>query len=142
MLDGIRSVYILREILSYLYEGYLLKLVKYSKNYQNKAELNKNNYKGFTGGVILYETNKTGKEYNRHGELIYIGGFLNGERNGEGKEYNNNNDLIYEGEYFKGKKHGKGKEYYDGQLLFEGEYLRGKKWNGEGYDKIRIRCTN
>ncbi len=135
MLNGIRSVYILREIVSYLCEKSLLKLVKYSKDYQNKIELNLSNYKEFTGGLILYEMKKSGKEYNRDGELIYIGEFLNGERNGEGQEYDINNYLIYEGEYFKGKKHGKGKEYYNGMLLFEGEYLRGKKWNGEGHDK-------
>jgi len=136
MLRNIQAVYFIKIIFYHLFKKTLLKLIKYNKDYQKVMKLKLDNFKRLTGKLIIYETNKKGKEYNRNGELIYEGEFLNGERNGKGKEYNNKTSKLYEGGYLKGKKNGLGKEYYFGQeFIFEGEYLNGKRWNGKGYDE-------
>ena len=131
MLDVIKTSFFNKLLFSFVYEKTKLKLAKYNKHLQNKIGINLNNYKYYTGKIIVYETNQKGKEYYLN-KLIFEGEYLNGERNGKGKEYYKNGKLKFEGEYSKGKRNGKGIEYDldTGNLLFDGEYLNGKKWNG------------
>ncbi len=103
----------------------------YNKNYQEKFEINIENYKKKSKIYKIAEKNGKGKEYSSYyNRLIFEGEYLNGKRNGKGKEYHSNyNKLIFEGEYLNGKRNGKGNEYfYDNVLSFEGEYINGKKW--------------
>ena len=111
---SIESLYILKDIFSFLSEKQKLKIIIYDKYLQNKLNIN------------IKESNK----YN--GKLEFEGGYLNGERNGKGKEYDYIGKLEFEGEYLNGKRNGKGKEYtYDGMLTYEGEYLNGEKMTKE-----------
>ena len=106
----IKSSYIIKKIYSLLNERRKLEIIKYSKNIQNKLNINLINYRLLSGKKLI------------------------GNKNGICKLYNYNDNLLFEGEYLNGKKHGKGKEYNKyGDILFEGEYLNGKKWNGKGY---------
>ena len=107
----INSLYVLKEILSFLSEKQKLYIIIYNKQLQKQFNINIENYKKISG--IYKEDGK----------------------NGKGKEYDiSTNKIIFEGEYLNGKKNGKGKEYYfDGKLKFEGEYLNGQR-NGKGID--------
>ena len=133
---SIESLYILKDIFSFLSEDQKLKIIIYNKNLQKKIDINIVNYKRIRGVYREGERNGKGKEYNEYGKLIFEGEYLNGKRNGKGKEYDYwNSELEFEGEYLNGKRNGKGKEYdYNGKLKFEGEYLNGKRWNGKGYN--------
>ena len=131
MLDSIKTSFFYRLLFSFVYEKTKLKLAKYNKNLQNKICINLNNYRYFTGKIIILENNPKGKEYYLD-KLVFEGEYLNGERNGKGKEYYENGKIKFEGEYSKGKRNGKGREFDldTGNLLFYGEYFNGKKWNG------------
>ena len=110
---SIESLYILKDIFSFLSEKQKLKIINYNKNLQNKLDINIENYKRIQGIQGIYKE---------------------GERNGKGKEYHYGK-LKFEGEYLNGKRNGKGKEYYyNGKLKFEGKILSGRKWNGKGYN--------
>ena len=89
LLKAVKSIYITRQIFSFLYENRKLILISHNKKYQNKLEINIENYKIISGKYKIAEKNGKGKEYN----LI-------------------TNRLIFEGEYKNGMKNGKGKEYY------------------------------
>ena len=168
MLDKIKSSYYINNLFSFINDKTKLNLIKYNKNIQNKIDININNFKIFSGRIIIYEAKektkglKKGKEYDIFtGILKYEGEYLNGERNGEGKEYDLYNNLIFKGKYLKGKKwEGKGYkkndemifELKDGKghvkefnhhynMLFEGEYLNGER-NGKGkeyYNYIKLK---
>jgi len=137
MLDEIKSVFFIKFFFTYIKESKKLELVKYSKNIQDKININLINYKTLSGRYIIYEENNDVKEYSIHDNtLVYEGEYLKGKRNGKGREFNKNGKIIYEGEYLNGKRNGNGKEFDDyGDIFFEGEYLQGKKWNGHGYDQ-------
>ena len=112
-IENIKSPYILRKLLSLLWENKKLDLIIYNKQLQNKLFINLENYKNASNKYKIVGTDGKGKEY-----------------------IMNTNILIFEGEYLNGKRNGKGKEYnINGNLLFEGEYLNGKKVSGIGYDK-------
>ena len=103
-IESIKSLYILKDLFSFLSEKQKLKIIIYNKQLQKKLDINIEDYKKIRG---IYRI---------------------GERNGKGKEYNSNNKLIFEGEYLNGKINGKGKEYYyNGKIVFEGEYKKGEK---------------
>ena len=106
---SIKSLYILKEIFSFLSEKQELNLIS----------------------VIYKEGGRNGKvkEYDRlSNTMIFEGEYLNGKRNGKGKEYYNKGNLKYEGKYLNGKRNVKGKEFLDyGKLIFEGKYLNGKR---------------
>ena len=114
MLKNIKSLYILKEIVSHFVETSLkLKLFKYNKDFQNKIDISLINYKFFSKRYVKYEDNNQAKEYSyKDYTLIYEGGYLNKRRNGKGKEYNNDKELIYEGEFLNGKRNGIGEERY------------------------------
>ena len=135
MLDNIKSRYLAKLIISYLYERVKLDIIKYNKTLQYLMNINLINYKYYSGKYIIYETKDKGKEYyhiNDEFKLIFEGEFLNGKKKGKGKEYNYYGELIFEGEYLNEKRNGKGKEYHNhGEIGFIGEYLNGKKWNGQ-----------
>ena len=162
MFDQIKSSYILKDIFSFVNEKKKLELVKYSKNMQNRLEINIIHYKFFSGKYKIADKNGKGKEYNgskdiiifegeylngkRHGkgkeygydDSYFIGEYLNGKRHGKGKEYYFDNNLNFVGEYLNDKRHGKGKEYdFLGFLKFEGEYFNGKIIKGKGYDRYK-----
>ena len=99
----IKSLNILKYLLSHIDYLKKLKFIKYNKYLQEKLSINIKDYKTYKDRYIIYETKFRGKEYDR------------------------NNELIYEGEYLNGEKSGKGKEYFHGKVIFEGEFLRGKK---------------
>ena len=108
---SIKSLYIIKNIFSFISEIQKLKIIIYNKNLQKKLDINIENYKRIRG--------------------VY----REGERNGKGKEYYFYGKLIFEGEYLNGKRNGKGKEYYkNGKIKFKGEYLNGIRWKGKGYD--------
>ena len=109
---SLESLYILKDIFSFLSEKLKLKIIIYNKDLQKKLDINIEDYKRI-GGI-----------------------YKEGEKNGKGKEYCISTDImIFEGEYLKGKRNGKGKEYYsNGKLKFEGEYLDNKRWKGNIYN--------
>ena len=138
---GNTTEYFIKLIFSYLDEERKLVIIKYSKKFQDIADISLVNYKFFSGRNIIFEKDGIAKEYGYNGDvLIYEGGYLNGKRNGKGTTYNyfcsTEEEFKYVGEYLNGKRNGKGKEYYyDEKLLFEGEYLNGKR-NGKGKEYI------
>ena len=102
----IKSIYILKYILSFLSEKQKLNIIINNKHLQKKFDINIKDYKRISGRYKV------------------------GERNGKGREYDISTDaMLFEGEYLNGKRNGKGKEYYyDGELMFEGEYLNGNRF--------------
>ena len=93
---SIKSLYILKDIFSFLPEAHKLRIMIYNKNLQKRFDINIEDYKRIT------------RKYKE------------GERNGKGKEYDiKNNSVLFEGEYKNGKKwNSKGKEFYKiGELI-------------------------
>ena len=141
MLTNIKSSYTIKFIFSYIKEKQKLEMLKYNLTLQKSIDINLNNYRCFTGKILVYdESKKIAKEYFGYNDvLVYEGEYLNGKRNGKGKEYSEFDfdidiDILkFEGEYLNGKRHGKGKEYDERSmnLKFEAEYLEGKR-NGKG----------
>ena len=85
----INSLFVLKEILSFLPEKQKLYVIIYNKHLQKEYDINIENYKRIRG--IYKEDGK----------------------NGKGKEYDiSTKIMVFEGEYLNGKKNGKGKEYY------------------------------
>ena len=104
MMQNIKSVYPLKILFSYIYEGKKLKMIKYNKDIQKKVHVDINFYKLFKRKYVVYEKNGVAKEYGLYdNKIIYEGEYLNGERNGKGKEYNEYGELLFEGEFKKGK---------------------------------------
>ena len=157
IIEDIKSLYIIKEVFSFLSQKQKLNMIIYNKHLQNKFGVNIEDYKKISGKYRIIENgygkeykldtndlifegeylngkrNGKGKEYHSNGKLEFEAEYLNGERNGKVTKYDSNGKLIFEGEYLDGKRNGKGKEYYDdGKLKFEGEYLNGERWNGEG----------
>ena len=129
---SIESLYILKNIFSFLSEKRKFYIIIYNKQLQKKLDINIENYKSFRGIYLKGKRNGKGKEYDIiTNKMIFEGEYLNGKRNGKGKEYFDLIDeLIYKGEFLNGKRNGKGKEYsYLGRLLFDSEYLNGEKLN-------------
>ena len=149
----IKSLYIFKYILSFLYENKKLCLIIYNKEYQNKLGIDIEHYKEISGKYIIKD-NLCMKEYELNSnKLMYEGEYSNGKRNGKGKEYYNNGKIKFQGEYLNGKRYkgkgydidgninleikkgGKGKEYYkNGKIKFKGEFYNERKWNGKGYN--------
>ena len=120
-IELIKSLYILKNIISFLPEKQKLKIIIYNKGLQKKLDIKIENYKRIRGIYREGDKNGNGKEY-RYGELIFEGEYKNGKRNGKGKEYENFFDtyLKFEGEYLNGERNGKGKEYNDyGELILK-----------------------
>jgi len=133
---SIKSLYIYKEIFSFLGQKTLFNFIIYNKRLQNFLKINIDDYKKLSGKYKIGKKNGIVKLYILNTNiLLFEGVYLNGKRNGNGKEYYYNNKLKFEGEYVDGERNGKGKEYYYyyNKLKFEGEYLEGKKWNGKGY---------
>jgi len=85
---SIASLYILKDIFSFLSQKQKLKIIIYNKHLQKKLDINIEYYK------------KISRIYKEGG------------RNGKVKEYIiSTNIMIFEGEYLNGKRNGKGKEY-------------------------------
>jgi len=89
---SIESLYILKDIFSFVSEKQKLNIIIYNKYIQNILEINIENYKRISRRYREGERNGKGKEYDYYGELIFEGEYLNGRRNGKGKEF-----------YYKGK---------------------------------------
>ena len=124
---SIESLYILKDIISFLSTKQKLEIIIYNKDLQNKLDINIGDYKRISNRYRVGERNGKGKEYNDNNDLIFEGEYLNGKRNGKGKEYHYDGTLYFEGEYLNGKRNGKGKEYNsDGELEFEGPLGRQK----------------
>ena len=149
---SIKSVYILKQILSLLDVKKKLKLISYNKNLQNKLKIDQMYFEKISGKKIIGEKDGKGKEY-RDNKLVFQGFYLNRKRNGLGKEYYPNGNIKFVGEFsnnnkikgieydyeenilLKFEKDGKGKEYYfNGKTKFEGEFKNGNKWNGIGFN--------
>ena len=132
----VKSIYIMKIILSNLDEKKKLLFIKYNKHYHNLMNINIEYYKKISGKIKIGGINEYGKEYELNEfKLTFEGYYKNGKRNGRGKEYDGDNK--FEGEYINGIKNGKGIEYNNKNILFVGEYLNGKKWKGiikEYYD--------
>ena len=107
-IEEIKSLYIIKEVLSFVNIKRKLNMLIYNKHLQNKIEINIEDYKKISGKYKISEKNGFGKEYK-------LG----------------TNILIFEGEYLNGKRNGKGKKYnYDGKLIFEGDFVNEKRWKG------------
>ena len=134
-LGDIKSLYIIKDIFSYINKKQKLNLIMYNKQLQKIVGVDIEDYKKASGKYKIAEKNGKGREYILNTNiLIFEGEYLNWKRNGNGKEYDSDGKLVFEGEYLNGERNGKGKEYDDGKLRFEGEYLNGKIWNGKGYN--------
>ena len=137
MLNNVKSIKVLNDLLKPINYRRTLNIVKYNKSLQSKLSINFVYYKIYCLRYIIFGENGPGKEYcNENHKLVFEGEFLKRKRNGKGKEYSYDDKLIFEGEYLNGKRNGKGKEYYyqSNNLKFEGEYFNDKKWTGKGYD--------
>jgi len=163
MIKNVKSIYILKNIFSFLKIKTKFKFMKYNKSLQSILEIGLIDYRRFSKRYIIYEKNGKGKEYDgfedvliyegdflngersgkgkilfKNGKINYIGQFLDGKRHGLGKEYDSNFELKFIGNYLYGGKNGKGKEIDDinnyNKIIFEGEFRNGKKWTGKGYD--------
>ena len=85
--ESIKSLYILKTILSFLSEKQKLNMIIYNNHLKKKLDINIEYYKRISGK------------------------YKEGGRNGKGNEYNISNNIIrFEGEYLNGKRNGKGKE--------------------------------
>jgi len=121
---SIESLYILKDIFSFLSERQKLNLIIYNKNLQNKLDTTIKDYKRISTKYKEGRRNGKGKEYDKSTNIIY----LNGKRNGKGIEFYSNNKIKFEGEYLNGKRIRKGKEYYyNGKLKYEGYFLNGQR---------------
>ena len=139
MLKKIRSLYILKNLFSYLEEKQKLKLIKFNKSLQKAIAINLTNYKFLSGNYIIIESNGKIKEYKGYSDnIIFEGEYLNGKRHAKGKEYKNNK-LVFEGEYLNGKRNGKGKKYNNGKIIFDGVYLNNKILVGTQYDEKGVK---
>ena len=96
---SIESLYIIKDIFSFLSEKQKLKIIIYNKYIQNKLDINIENYKRISKRYREGERNGKGKEYDYNGKLLFEGEYLNGRRNGKGKEYDCNGVLKFEGDY-------------------------------------------
>ena len=109
---SIESLYILKDILSFLPIKQKLKIIIYNKQLQNKLDINIEDYKRIRGIYREGEKNGKGKEYDISSKVtLFEGEYINGKRNGEGKEYYKNSKLKFEGNYLEGERNGNGKEY-------------------------------
>ena len=122
---SIESLYILKDIFSFLSEKQKLNIIIYNKYLQQKLDINIENYKSIKGIYRKGKKNGKRKEYDiSTNKMVFEGKYLNGK----GKEYDYYGDVIFEGEYLNWKRNGKGKEYYyNGKLKFKGEFLNGSK---------------
>ena len=139
---NIKSLFIIKELFSYINEQRKLDIIAYNKKYQKKFGVDIEYYKNISGKYKIAEKNGKGKEFKLDNNfkidyLLFEGEYKNGKRNGKGKEYDYQGRIKFEGEYLNGKKW-KGKEFYfNGKKKFEGEYFNGKKWDGKGYKNIQ-----
>ena len=155
-IEEIKSLYIIKEVFSFLSKKQKLNMIIYNKKLQKLLLVDIEDYKKISGKYkigtkngngkefilntnhLIFEEeylnrkrNGKGKEYYESGKLEFEGEFLNGERNGKGKE--GDGYYAFEGEYLNGLRNGKGKDYLGDKLIFEGEYLYGQKYKGKYY---------
>ena len=154
IIQKIKSIYILKKILSLLWENKKLDLFKYNKQWKKKLLPDEiEYYKKSSYRYVIIKENGIGEEYILNTNiLIYKGEYLKGKRNGKGKEFYAKRNLKFEGEFSNGIKirgqgydirdniilqlnDKEGKEYYDNKkLMFTGEYYNGRRWNGKIYN--------
>ena len=92
---SVKSIYIIKNILSHLTIIKKLKLVIYNKQLQEKLGIDIEFYKTKSGKYKIGKKNGLGKEFILNTEiLLYEGRYRDGKRNGFGKEYNDKNSLI------------------------------------------------
>ena len=150
----IKSIYIVKRILSHLEIEKKFEFIKYNKKFSESLGYTLDDYKNLCKRYIIYKKNGTVEEYKMNSKiLIFEGKYENKKRNGKGKEYYENGKLKFKGEYINNKrnngilydnmgniilnieKNGKGKENYsNGKYQFIGQYLNGKRWNGKGHN--------
>ena len=100
MLENIKSVYILRHILSNVSEKKILLLIIHNKRLQSKLNKSFFHYPILSGKYIIYESPNKAKIYNAFDDsIMYEGEYSNGKKNGKIKEYDKNGKLLFEGEY-------------------------------------------
>ena len=151
---SICSLYLLKEIFSFLDETKKLNIIIYNQKLQKVFGVDKEYYKKISGKYRSIDKSGYGYEYELHTKkLIFQGKYLNGKKNGYGKELYSNGNLKFDGEYLNGKRlQGKGynsegkfylemyqngitKEFYSwGLLKFYGQYLNDRRWNGNLYN--------
>ena len=126
--NSIKSLYIKKEIFSFLNIKQKLEIIIYNKQIQGEFGIDIKNYKNISGKYKIGGKNGKVSEYILNTNiLLFEGEYIKGKRDGKGKEYFDH-ILLFEGEYIKGKRGGKDKEYYDnGKIKFEGEYLNGER---------------
>ncbi len=77
MLENVKSSY----IFDYVEEKKVLELLKCSKAFQNRINMNLEDYKIYSGKYIIYEKVGKGKIYNVYNDKkLFEGEFLNGKK--------------------------------------------------------------
>ena len=80
---SIQSLYILKDIFSFLSEKKKLEIIIYNKELQKILDINIEDYKKIRGIYRVGERNGKGQEYNISTDhRIFDGEYLNGKRNG------------------------------------------------------------
>ena len=74
MFRKLKSIYILKDIFTYINEEQKLELAKYSKSLQNKLEINIFNYKVYSGKYIKEIKNGIVEEYNSYDDTLIFKG--------------------------------------------------------------------
>ena len=80
VIESIKSLYILKDIFSFLSEKRKLKILLYNKYFQKKLDINIKDYKRISKRLREGERNGKGKEYNIYGKLIFEGEYINEKR--------------------------------------------------------------
>ena len=112
ILDAIKSLYILKNILLFLKPNVRCNLVKYNNQLKGKLEYSTYDYLKSSNYFIRNVKNK-------------------GTGNGTKSRYTDN-IIVFVGNYVNYKKDGLGIEFFsEGKIRFKGEYSKGKKVSGE-----------
>ena len=152
MPEKIKSIEVIKKLLSCVFDKIKLNFVKYNKKLQNALNIGLFNYKIYSGKYIKSEGKGRVKIYNAFDDkIIYEGEYLNGKKHGKGKEFNENGKVMFEGEYLNGERIIEGNtgldEFNEGfvyqydsrnRLIYEGEYLNGKR-HGKGKEYYNYR---
>ena len=100
MINGIKSILILKKIFSHIEEGIKLKLLKHNKKYQDKLNLSTNDYKNYSNLIIIdiipkdhfYGEENVFIKINK--DISFYHFYINGGTEDLGRNYYNQEDLL------------------------------------------------
>ena len=73
-IESIKSLYIIKNLFSFLYEKQKLKLIAYNKHIQNMLGIDINHYKKISRRYKIGKKNGFGKEYNLNKNILIFKG--------------------------------------------------------------------